>query len=59
MSLDLVRDWLADNARDAILGGGRSGAELGIGGIASYQPSDGLMELKVVNFIILLTCVIF
>lgn len=47
LSLDLVRDWMVENARDAILGGGRSGGELSIGGIASYQPFDGLMELKV------------
>jgi hypothetical protein len=39
---------MVENARDAILGGGRSGGELSIGGIASYQPLHGLMELKVV-----------
>ncbi|PRQ17937.1 putative 1-aminocyclopropane-1-carboxylate synthase [Rosa chinensis] len=42
LALDLVRDWLLENAKDAILGG----EELGISGIACYQPSDGLMELK-------------
>nr|ABY55589.1 1-aminocyclopropane-1-carboxylate synthase [Rosa hybrid cultivar] len=42
LALDLVRDWLMENAKDAILGG----EELGISGIACYQPSDGLMELK-------------
>ncbi|KAF5478391.1 hypothetical protein F2P56_004953 [Juglans regia] len=47
LSLDLVRDWLAENAREAMLGGGRNGEELNIDGIASYQPFDGLMELKV------------
>ncbi|KAF5729917.1 ACC synthase 10 isoform 1 [Tripterygium wilfordii] len=41
VTLDLVEDWLAENANYAILGG-----ELGISGIATYQPSDGLMELK-------------
>ncbi|KAF3448437.1 hypothetical protein FNV43_RR09150 [Rhamnella rubrinervis] len=46
LSLDLVRDWLVENARDAILGGGGSCSELSISGIASYQPFDGLMELK-------------
>lgn len=39
-----------DNAKDAILGGD----ELGISGIVCYQPLDGLMELKVVSFILLL-----
>ncbi|GMY30144.1 probable aminotransferase ACS10 [Fagus crenata] len=39
LSLDLVGEWLAKNA---IFGG-----ELSIGGIANYQPFDGLMELKV------------
>lgn len=51
LSLDLVRDWLVENAEDAILGGG----ELGISGIACYQPFDGFMELKVVCFIFSLT----
>nr|XP_023918016.1 probable aminotransferase ACS10 [Quercus suber] len=39
LSLDLVGEWLAKNAI--------FGEELSIGGIASYQPFDGLMELKV------------
>ncbi|XP_057977006.1 probable aminotransferase ACS10 [Malania oleifera] len=42
LSLDMVRDWLAENAKDPI-----NGRALGIGGIATYQPFDGLMELKV------------
>lgn len=29
-------------------GGGGSGSELSISGIASYQPFDGLLELKMV-----------
>lgn len=45
LTLDLVEEWLAENARGAILGGEE---ELGISGIATYQPHDGLMELKVV-----------
>jgi aminotransferase len=49
---------MVENARDAILGGGRSGGELSIGGIASYQPFDGLMELKVVIHLSLSSCVI-
>ena len=37
-----------ENAGDAILGGGGNGSVLSISGIASYQPFDGLMELKMV-----------
>ncbi|EOY24537.1 ACC synthase 10 isoform 1 [Theobroma cacao] len=44
LSLDLVKNWLAENAREAILGNGK---ELSISGIATYQPFDGLMEFKV------------
>ncbi|KAM7257011.1 hypothetical protein ACFE04_012752 [Oxalis oulophora] len=40
LSLDLVKEWLLENADEAILGGKK------ISGIASYQPHDGLMELK-------------
>lgn len=47
LTLDLVRDWMVENARDAILGVARGGGELSIGGIGCYQPFDGLMELKV------------
>ncbi|CAL5356042.1 unnamed protein product [Camellia sinensis] len=42
LSLDLVQDWLAENAKDSIIGG-----DLNISGVATYQPFDGLMELKV------------
>lgn len=41
LSLDLVKNWLAENAEEAIVGGA------GSNGIAFYQPFDGLMELKV------------
>ncbi|KAI7989215.1 putative aminotransferase ACS12 [Camellia lanceoleosa] len=40
--LDLVQDWLAENAKESIFGG-----DVSINEIATYQPSDGLMELKV------------
>lgn len=56
MSLDLVKDWLAENAREAILGNGK---ELSISGIAPYQPFDGLMEFKVVNIVIILFLLIY
>ncbi|GAB2300916.1 Probable aminotransferase acs10 [Dionaea muscipula] len=45
LSLDLIRDWLAENASNSI--SARGGEELSISGIATYQPFDGLMELKV------------
>ncbi|KAK8613957.1 hypothetical protein V6N13_122338 [Hibiscus sabdariffa] len=45
LSLELVKDWLPENASEAILG---SGKELSISGIAAYQPFDGWMEFKVV-----------
>lgn len=48
LSFDLVRDWLAENARDSIISGCRTGnGQLSISGIATYQPFDGLMDLKV------------
>ena len=39
-----------ENAKEAILGRGGSCSELSISGISSYQPFDGLMDLKVVYF---------
>lgn len=50
MSLDLVQEWLAENAKDSIIGG-----DLSIRGIATYQPFDGLMEMKVEMFNVLLS----
>lgn len=43
LSLDLVREWIVENAREAMLEGE---GELSISGIVSYQPFDGLMEFK-------------
>ncbi|XP_022996282.1 probable aminotransferase ACS10 [Cucurbita maxima] len=45
LSSDLVQNWLEENGRDAILGGGNHN-ELSVAGTVSYQPSDGLMDLK-------------
>lgn len=42
LCLDLVQVWLVENLKDLIVGRDSS-----ISGIATYQPSDGLMELKV------------
>ncbi|KAL5815300.1 hypothetical protein ACOSQ4_025941 [Xanthoceras sorbifolium] len=47
LSMDLVKDWLAENVKEAIMGGRTSGGDSSIGGIANYQPFDGLMQLKV------------
>ncbi|KAK3022186.1 hypothetical protein RJ639_047008 [Escallonia herrerae] len=41
LSLDLIEEWLSKNLSNSILGGG-----LSISGIATYQPFDGLLELK-------------
>ncbi|KAJ4951709.1 hypothetical protein NE237_028541 [Protea cynaroides] len=46
LSLDLIQDWLAENVKDSIVGA-EGGGDLSICGIATYQPFDGLMELKV------------
>ncbi|KAL0400858.1 UNVERIFIED_CONTAM: putative aminotransferase ACS12 [Sesamum latifolium] len=45
LSLDLIEEWLSKNCTDSILGVG--GDALGLNGIATYQPMDGLMEFKV------------
>ncbi|XP_031253569.1 probable aminotransferase ACS10 [Pistacia vera] len=47
LSLDLVEDWLDQNAREALVGGVANCEESNSSGIASYQAFDGLMELKV------------
>ncbi|KAK6130123.1 hypothetical protein DH2020_036139 [Rehmannia glutinosa] len=41
LSMDLVQDWLADHARESIIC-----QRLSKSGITTYQPFDGLMELK-------------
>lgn len=47
LSLDLLRDWLAENLKDLALDGEEG--NLSINGLAPYQPFDGLMELKMVS----------
>ncbi|KAE9614182.1 putative 1-aminocyclopropane-1-carboxylate synthase [Lupinus albus] len=42
LCMDLVQEWMEKNA----MGEGRNFSMLNIGGIAPYQPFDGLMELK-------------
>lgn len=46
ISLDLVQDWLEENARGAILRGHEDCRELNIRGITACQPHDGSVELK-------------
>nr|AJT35550.1 1-aminocyclopropane-1-carboxylic acid synthase [Hevea brasiliensis] len=45
LCLDLIEKWMAKNLRDSIVG--TDGDDLNINGITTYQPFDGLMELKV------------
>lgn len=47
LSLDLLRDWLAENLKDLALDGEEG--NLSISGLATYQPFDGLIELKMVR----------
>lgn len=44
LSLDLIQDWVSENSRNFISG---ETEELSISGIATYQPFDGLSEMKV------------
>ncbi|XP_037492284.1 probable aminotransferase ACS12 isoform X2 [Jatropha curcas] len=44
LCLDLIEKWLAENVTNSIVG--RDDGDLNINGIATYQPFDGLMELK-------------
>ncbi|KAF5175448.1 1-aminocyclopropane-1-carboxylate synthase [Thalictrum thalictroides] len=44
LSLDLIHKWLLENSKNLI---SSEDGELSISGIATYQPFDGLTELKV------------
>ncbi|GAV61862.1 Aminotran_1_2 domain-containing protein [Cephalotus follicularis] len=44
LCLDLIEKWMTENLKDSIMGS--DGGDLSISGIATYQPSDGLVELK-------------
>ncbi|KAK6262218.1 hypothetical protein QUC31_008034 [Theobroma cacao] len=44
LCFDLIEKWMLENLRDSIMG--REGGDLSISGIATYQPFDGTMELK-------------
>ncbi|OAY78045.1 putative aminotransferase ACS12 [Ananas comosus] len=45
LSLDLVQEWLVKNAKEALLGEDKEGG-LNIRGLATYQPFDGSIDLK-------------
>ncbi|GLU20963.1 hypothetical protein SLE2022_371350 [Rubroshorea leprosula] len=45
LCFDLIEKCVSENLRDSIMG--REGGELSISGIATYQPLDGMTELKV------------
>lgn len=45
LCLDLIDKWMLENVTDSIMG--KDGGGLSINGIATYQPHDGLMGLKV------------
>ncbi|KAJ8626512.1 hypothetical protein MRB53_019819 [Persea americana] len=45
LSLDLIHDWMVRRSKEGSLFGGKDG-DLSIRGIVTYQPFDGLMELK-------------
>ncbi|URD92929.1 Aminotransferase [Musa troglodytarum] len=44
LSLDMIRDWLISNVKEPLLLDEEG--ELSIHGLATYQPYDGLMDLK-------------
>ncbi|MQM11066.1 hypothetical protein Taro_043965 [Colocasia esculenta] len=46
LSLDLVGEWLAYHLEDSLLEDKHAG--INISGLATYQPFDGLMDLKIV-----------
>lgn len=48
LSLDMIEKWVAENWELSM----GSDGQLGINGIAPYQPSDGIYSLKVVSFMI-------
>ncbi|GER48010.1 1-aminocyclopropane-1-carboxylate synthase [Striga asiatica] len=47
LSLDLIEEWFSQNSTASELELGSRARALGLSGIATYQPMDGLMEFKV------------
>ena len=46
LSLDLIGTWILENLERSMIGG--ADGNLNISGIATYQPLDGMMEMKIV-----------
>lgn len=46
LSLDLIEKWMSENLERSIIGG--ANGDLNISGIATYQPLDGMTEMKMV-----------
>lgn len=46
MSFDLIEKWISENLVRSMIGG--ADGDLNISGIAAYQPSDGMVEMKMV-----------
>lgn len=49
LSLDLIEERLSQNLTDLMSGAAGGGGALGLRGIATYQPMDGLLEFKMVR----------
>lgn len=48
LTLDLIESWITEKLNESILGGeDTKGGGLSVSGIATYQPSHGMTELKV------------
>lgn len=45
LSLDLIETWILENLERSMIGG--ADGNLNISGIATYQPLDGMMEMKI------------
>ncbi|KAI7743239.1 hypothetical protein M8C21_003587, partial [Ambrosia artemisiifolia] len=47
LTLDLIENWITENLNQSILGGGDNRGGLSLSDIITYQPLDGMTELKV------------
>ncbi|KAI7743247.1 hypothetical protein M8C21_003595, partial [Ambrosia artemisiifolia] len=46
LTVDLIENWITENLNESILGGGDNRGGLSLSGIVTYQPLDGMTELK-------------
>ncbi|KAK8521343.1 hypothetical protein V6N13_077452 [Hibiscus sabdariffa] len=51
LCFDLIEKWILENLKDSMMGS--DDADLNINGIATYQPFDGTLELKLVLCLIM------